>query len=257
MERALQGRIATAFTLSPDPGPLVRRVPRKYRRWADAVPWLFLCRPTCMVKLVNSTLALDWIEARFPATRQVYVVRHPCGQFSSWRSRGWEPEPRRLLEDRRLVDEHLAPFVSLIEQADDFWERAGALWGAMNKVVWASLSESRVRTVVTFEWLCQDVVAHYRELYELVGLPWTPAAEAFLTRMDSADDRPYSLKRQSAQQPAKWLAALAPEEIERCRRFAEPFGLPWYPDFAPEPLVPVGPGQESGGCRKNGSPCCG
>ena len=73
--------------------------------------------------------------ARFPHARQLCVLRHPCGQFESWRRLGWEPRPDRLLENPRLVADHLHPFADLLRRAQGFWERAGALWGATMYVI--------------------------------------------------------------------------------------------------------------------------
>ena len=84
-----------------------------------------------LVKLVNANLNLAWFSANFPRARQAFVLRHPCGQFESWKRLGWEPDPQRLLENRRLVADHLQPFAELIARARSFWERAGALWAAI------------------------------------------------------------------------------------------------------------------------------
>lgn len=47
------------------------------------------------------------------------------------------------------------------------------------------------------------------------------------------DNLVYSLHRPTAIQVDRWKERVAPEEIEACRRFVEPFGLPYYPDFEP------------------------
>ena len=47
------------------------------------------------------------------------------------------------------------------------------------------------------------------------------------------DNLVYSLHRPTASQVDRWKEQVAPGEIEACRRFVEPFGLPYYPDFEP------------------------
>jgi hypothetical protein len=43
----------------------------------------------------------------------------------------------------------------------------------------------------------------------------------------------YSLNRPTAVQADRWKERVTREEVEECRRFVEPFGLPYYPEFEP------------------------
>lgn len=235
IHRALHGRVATRFTLRDDPrlGPLVRRLGPLGDRLGAALP----IQRHVLVKFVFTNLALDWLADAFPDVPQVYVVRHPCGQFESWRRLGMDPRPTDLLEDPRLVEDHLAPFAAQMRATRSFWQRAGASWGATNRIVLRQ-TERRpgLRTIVPFEWLCEDPQARFRALFDRVGLAFTPRVERFLRDTDRpTDDRPFSTQRDTRAQATKFQAALEPAEIEACRGAAEPFALPYYPDFAPLP----------------------
>ena len=177
MTRACAGRVATAFTMTENPGPLVRPFGRRGRRMAERFPILFLRKRHVLIKLVNANLNLAWFSANFPRARQVCVLRHPCGQFESWRRLGWEPDPHRLLENRRLVEDHLQPFVDLIASARNFWERAGALWAATVHVIHRQTQADERRLIVAYEWLCGDPLPRFQELYRRLDLTWSPGAE--------------------------------------------------------------------------------
>ena len=41
------------------------------------------------------------------------------------------------------------------------------------------------------------------------------------------------MRRPTARQIDKWKQGLTRDEIEACRRFVEPFRLPYYPSFEP------------------------
>lgn len=241
MQRALSGEVATHFTMSQDPGPLLRRLPKNWWPMADHAPLLFWRGSEGLVKLVNSNLALDFLLEHFPATRQVYIVRHPCGQFASWRRQGWTPKPERLLEDARLVADHLASLEDHIRSAEGFWSKAGAWWGAVNRIVHRQSQKRPERLVVTFEWLCAAPLAHYRQLFDRLGLQWTVAAEHFLqesNRPGKDKGKPYSLVRDASQEATKWKREVDAADIAACRAAAEPFELPYYPNFEPEPSAP-------------------
>jgi hypothetical protein len=236
MTRALTGQLVTHFTMKEDPGPLITALGgRRGFRIAQRFPVLFFRKRHVLVKLVNSNLNLAWFTANFPDARQLFVVRHPCGQFESWRRLGWEPDPRGLLENPRLVEDHLAPFADLMAGARTFWERAGALWAATVHVVHRQTlpSDSR-RLIVSYEWLCADPLSRFQDLYRRLDMTWTAGAERFILASDTeTDPGTYSMRRSIARQIDKWKKRLSSEDIEACRRFAEPFGLPYYPGFEP------------------------
>lgn len=241
IERALSGEVANNFTLFEDYGPIVRHMPARLRGIAELWPALYLRKPNVLVKLIRSSLALEWIAGRYPESRIVSLVRHPVGQFESYRKQGWEPaDPTGLLTDERLVADHLAPFVEHIRTARSFWERAGAFWGAVNLVVYRQAQAGGAHSIVPFEWLCRDAPSHMRLLYDRLDLSWTAKAEAFVSaERGRTDGDPYSLDRDSRAQIDKWRNSVSQRDIDACRAFAEPFGLPVYDDFDPWHALPL------------------
>jgi hypothetical protein len=240
MMRAAAGEVATARTMSQNPGPLLGFLGRPGRSLGERFPVLFFRKRDVLLKLVYANLNLAWFSANLPHARQVCVLRHPCGQFDSWKRLGWEPRPDRLLENARLVADHLGPFAGLIRSATGFWERAGALWAATAYVIHRQTPADGDRIIVSHEWLCGDPAARFEELYRRLGMTWTRRAERFIRASDGEDDRrTYSLSRPAAKQIDKWKERLSLEDIESCRRFVEPFGLPYYPGFEPYVTSPA------------------
>jgi hypothetical protein len=143
-------------------------------------------------------------------------------------------EPAKLLQNRRLMEDHLHPFESLLSGASSFWERAGAYWAALTYVVHHQTAADRGRFIVAYEWLCGQPVTRFRELYRRLGLGWSRKAEHFLQISDRrGDTRTYSLTRSSKTQVDVWKGRLTGDEVAACRRFVEPFELPYYPGFEP------------------------
>lgn len=234
MTRAAAGQVATARTMRQDPGPLLKFFGSRGRSLGERFPFLFFRKRHVLMKLVYANLNLAWLSANLPHARQICVLRHPCGQFESWKRLGWEPTPARLLENPRLVADHLGPFTDLIRSAAGFWERAGALWAATAYVLHRQTPAEGDRIIIFHEWLCGAPVERFKELYGRVDMTWTQKAERFVRDSDSEDDqRTYSMSRPTAEQIDKWKKRLSAEDVESCRRFVEPFGLPYYPGFEP------------------------
>jgi hypothetical protein len=240
LERALAGHVRDPDVMVESPGPILGHLPAGVRRRLGTLaPALYATRPGVLVKLVHSNLALEWLTAARPDARIVPVLRHPCGTYGSWARQGWTPEPARLLDDERLVEEHLDPYVDVIRGAAGFWELAGAEWAAVTLVVTGQLARHPEWVVVQHEWLCLDPLAHFRRLYEALGLPWPDEAAEFLTANDRpGDDRMHTLQRSSLDEIDKWKRQLDPADVAACRRIVERFELPWYPDFEPVATTP-------------------
>ena len=67
---------------------------------------------------------------------------------------------------------------------------------------------------------------------------WSPRAARFIRESDAEDDqRTYSLTRPTARQADKWKQRLTPDDVAACRRFVEPFELPYYPGFEPQAVT--------------------
>lgn len=244
MTRACQGQVATAFTMREDPGPLLSLFGRRGRSVGERFPFLFFRKRHVLLKLVFANLNLAWLSANVPHARQLCVLRHPCGQFASWRRLGWEPMPEALLDNPRLVADHLHPFEDLIRSADTFWERAGALWGATVHVIHRQTLADDGRLIVAYEWLCGDPAERFADIYRQLGMTWNARAERRVRQTGAeGDNLVYSLNRATSIQVDRWKERVTSEEIDECRRFVEPFGLPYYPDF--EPYVETSSGASS------------
>ena len=87
---------------------------------------------------------------------------------------------------------------------------------------------------MAYEWLCADPITRFQDLYRRLDIGWTSRAERFIRASDTeADPGTYSTRRPTAIQIDKWKQGLTRDEIEACRRFVEPFRLPYYPSFEP------------------------
>ena len=79
-----------------------------------------------------------------------------------------------------------------------------------------------------------DPLPRFQDLYRRLDLTWTTGAGRFIRASDTdTDPRTYSTRRPTAEQIDKWRARVSPRDVDACRRFVEPFELPYYPGFMP------------------------
>ena len=111
-----------------------------------------------LVKDIRINLMLGWIHARFPATKIVLLLRHPCAVAASAMKLGWKPPLDDVLEQPDLIEAHLAGRRATIERArsegSDF-DRRIVQWCVENAVALAQLPPD-ARCVVHYENFCRD-----------------------------------------------------------------------------------------------------
>ncbi len=236
-ERVFEGEIATPFTLSQNPGPILSRFHRRLFRGIHWPKFLYRLQDNVLVKLVRSTLLLGWLAKEFPNTRFIYIVRHPCGQFLSWRKLGWTPNLERLTSHGLFTDE-LDTKISETS-ATGFFEVAGVYWGLMNQLAssWANQFEN-VR-MVTHEQLCLDTFSVVNKIAEWCNIEMNDRFVQFVEKSSNSEaNGAFSLVRNSSLEVSKWQNVLTSEEISQCRKYAEAFAHSPYLDFDPTKIAP-------------------
>ena len=184
-----------------------------------------------LVREVRGNLWLGWLKQNFPETRLIFVVRHPCAIASSWTLLEVPTRIPSQLRSKPLMEDHLGPFRSLIEQAmPDVFERQVVAWC--------------IQYFVPFRTLAG--VDHHVVFYEDLIAPAT--ADSALGRLLSycgvdADASTVKglqarLQRANADRHAVvdgWRAHLTPAQIARANEIVSRFGLEDLYDAAGRP----------------------
>ena len=183
-----------------------------------------------VVKDVCSCLAVECVESLFDPMI-VLVIRHPCAVAASWHRLDYDID--RHLEAIRIQPQlnqnFLHAFQSVLRDARSFWQKIGAVWGAVYYVLSQQQKTHPMWKIVQHEVLCENPVGSFRDLFETLDLTWTDATDAFLcasTKFASAD--PYTTRRISANEPDKWRKQLDRQQIKDVLNFVQPFGIPLY-----------------------------
>ncbi|MEO0513829.1 MAG: sulfotransferase [Planctomycetota bacterium] len=227
MDRATSGRVANHFTMSADPGPWLDKLPPQFRRLGNVVPGLYRRQSGVLLKLVYANLTLDWLARRYPDARIIYIRRHPAAVFASWKRLGWTPHLEPLLNQPALMADHLEPYRDTLERVDSFWAKAGALWGAIHRVIENQSAAGLPVRVVSFEDLCESPEAGFHALYEYLGCAWNTQVDEFVRASHTRGDRKqaYSLSRNSKDMIATWQKEVEPAEWAICSEVIDSFRL--------------------------------
>jgi len=204
---------------------------RPYRR--------FLPGNRVVIKEVASVLLLEWVYKRYQP-EVLFVLRHPCAVALSERNkavalskRNKKTPPDRsiieLLKQSSLVENHLKPYIKVMEKAKTPFEIYGALWGARNRVIMDLIPKYPEWKIIFYEDLCSNPIKYYHELFDHFNLNWTDEVQNYINQTTTEEKLgTFSTKRITKNQTDKWKRKMTPSEIDQVRSFVEPFNLPYY-----------------------------
>ena len=180
-----------------------------------------------VIKDVCSCLAVECIDSLCnPIT--VIVARHPCAVAASWYRLGYNVDRHLQIvrEQTQLCDGILKPYRDVLHAAAGFWQRMGALWGAVYFVLCRQQERHPGWKIVNHEDFCIKPMETFQTLFRLLDLVWTTATDEIIrvsTKTNSTE--PYLAQRISEQEPGKWRAILSDDQINQVLDFVKPFGF--------------------------------
>ena len=220
IKMAFRGRIVDEYTISEQGGREILAHPRSH---------------TVLLKWVFLSLCLEWISKYFSELTVVQIIRHPVPQFLSWQQRGWDPDYnlQLLLNQPKLMKGPLQPYASVMHQAETYWEKVGAFWGA---ITYMQLRVHRTSWfLLEHEWFCLDANTRFRWLVEKLGLQWNTKIEDFLSPQRKIISGPgYGKRRDSRSEVHKWESQVTQKELDELMGTIAHFELPFYRNLDPE-----------------------
>lgn len=184
-----------------------------------------------VIKEVNP-LACDWLIQRYKP-RVIFLVRHPVAVALSYLKLGWINTNIKSMffSNQRLIRCSLKQWEKhLMSITSDFWERQGAMQGAVLRFALESLKTYSDYKIILYEDLCSNPVEIFQGLFDFSSLFWSEETQKLTIERSSGSDKsqPYSTSRSSKNMIDSWREKLSYEELNRLKNAYCVFDLPWY-----------------------------
>lgn len=173
------------------------RLPRPFNALAGWPIPDFASRPPAKVALksVRWAQGAPVLARTLPASRIVFILRHPCGQVASvmrgnrqkrfdLRTEGTDMpfDEARAVARAAAFGVSGAEFQALPDAAKYAWS-----WRAFNEPAYDALAPRPNVQVVLYEALCADPLASSRRILDFAGLDWNQQTEDFVARSTTHD----------------------------------------------------------------------
>ena len=191
-------------------------------RWIDQ----FNRRPVSrrrIIKDIRANLLLKWLKSKFPAMPLVIVMRNPCADAASRLALGWRSHLEELLAQPDLVEDHLAPFLSVIRAASTDFERHVVLWCIENYVPLKQFAAADVH-LAFYENFCTQPETEIGLLFGFIGRTFDAEALA-QAREPTALSREESAIVRGGSLIDSWRETVSDEQRHRALEIVAAFGL--------------------------------
>lgn len=206
--------------------------------------WLRRQRP--LIKDPFAVFSAPWFAGRL-GCQVVITVRHPAAFASSLKRLNWPFDFSHLLEQPLLMRDWLEPYreemLRLLPpqgeaSANDVIAQAGLLWRLVYQAVAQYRQQFPQFLIVRHEDLSLDPLGGFRQLYQALGLAFTPQVQETILASSSSEN-PQELSNRSVHAVRldsraslhNWKRRLTGEEITRVRSLTEETAALFYPEI--------------------------
>ena len=185
-----------------------------------------------------AVFSTPWFAKRLDC-KVVITVRHPAAFASSLKRLNWPFDFQDLLDQPLLMRDHLEDCREEMQatKPGDVIGQAALLWKLIYRSVHVTRAKHPEFIIVRHEDLARDPVPGYRELYESLGLEFTPRVEKTILNSSSSENpaessrkKIYGVKLDSRANINVWRKRMTGEEIDRVREIAGEIASLYYSD---------------------------
>lgn len=197
---------------------------------------VFHLRP--IIKDPFAVFSLPWFAERLHSTT-VVTIRHPGAFASSLKRLNWTFDFRDLLDQPLLMRDYLESYRKRMQGAADssVIEQAGLLWA----MIYGCIHLVRIKypsiRLVRHEDFSVDPVPRFRQLYEDLGLEFTPAVERRVVNSSSSKNpseltpgKVHSVMLDSRASLETWRLRLSSSELDQVRKLTADVAAIYYPE---------------------------
>jgi hypothetical protein len=189
-----------------------------------------------LIKEIRANLALKWLHDNFPEIPMLFLMRHPCAVVSSRMELDWatDNDIEPFLSQPDLIDDHLGPYLHLIENAKTAEEKHAIVWSVSNLVPLKQFKTGELK-LVYYEDLCTQPQAAMIFISDSIG-------QRFLASVIDTIDQPSQTARVTSavvtgvDKISSWRNKLSPPQIDNILGIVDQFGLSHLYDASLMPL---------------------
>ncbi len=187
-----------------------------------------------LIKEDYANLMMKWLHVNFPGMPLILLLRHPCAVAVSFVAHNYRGAVMPLLEQEKLVEDFLHPYVDEIRRARDTFEKTVFLWCVETLVPLRQCRPEEMH-VVFFENLVQHPEQELGRLFSYLGKSMDNLNLEKLNIPSLTARRATSAVWTGDDRVAGWKNKVSDEQCQRALEILKLFGLDSIYTDAPMP----------------------
>ncbi len=200
--------------------------------------WNRLFRPYQLIKDPIAFFSAEWLAENFDM-KVIVLIRHPAAFVSSLKLKGWTFDFNQLLNQKKLVEKWLIPFVDEMKKQEvnetSVVEQGILLWNMFYHVTHLYQQNHPEWHFIRHEDLSATPESRFEEIFKFLNIPFHAEVKKIIekttgnyntnTEYESKTD---SIKRNSIQNIKIWKERLTENEINRIKSQTEAVWKSFY-----------------------------
>lgn len=174
-----------------------------------------------VIKDPIALMSAEWMAKEFQC-HVLVMIRHPAAYVSSIKRLGWRTNPKKLLEQKELVEAYLSPLKEEIKtfSSENIVEEACLCWKIYHFVISIYQKKNLGWLFVRHEDISRDPINKFKYLYDQFSLPFSEDVVNSIKESSKAGnpvdpgDKVHMLQRDSKRNITRWKRELTKAEIE-------------------------------------------
>jgi len=178
-----------------------------------------------LVKEIRANLALKWLHDNFHEVPILFMIRHPCAVVLSRMELGWatDSDIKPFFLQPQLIEDHLGPYLDLIQSAANIEEKHAVIWSICNLVPLIQFHPGELK-IVYYENLCAEPEAELNGIVQAIGYKYTSPL-VNISDQPSQTTRLASAVVTGTDKIEGWKKKLSRSQIDNILRVVHGFGL--------------------------------
>ena len=203
-------------------------------KWVDQYNKKYFCINR-IIKEIRINQNLKWIKINFPEIPIVYIVRHPCAVTLSKLRLNWDDHLFEYIGQIELVNDHLKPYIDIINSAKTTYEKHLIMWCIENSIVLNSFKKEEI-FIIFYEYLITDPVKSIKKLYKHLNLNFNNKIIDTLSK-SSLQTNPQSAISRAKNIINDWTHYVNDEQKQYTRNILNEFNLDHLYTLDPLPFI--------------------
>jgi hypothetical protein len=203
--------------------------------WTDKF-WDKKPKNKLLIKDIRANLMLKWFRVHYPEMPVILLVRHPGAVIHSKMRLNWTVDLKNFLLQSNLVEDHLQPFMELMNQPGlSIFQQHAMMWCIENYIPFRQFKAGEIQ-VIFYEDLVMQPERQLKTLFNFIAEPYDAGVMELVNKPSALAKRHNANLASAEDLISGWKNSISPGDRALLEEIIRNFGMDrlYDPDGIPQ-----------------------